>query len=63
MKSPYLLLIDSIACRYGVLPSQLLEMGVDELNWNIKIFSVAVEKENIRLKQKELEIKSRTRRG
>jgi len=53
-KSPYPSLIDAIAQRYGVLPSELLDMGVDELNWNIKIYGIAVKKENTKKRQQEL---------
>ena len=59
MKSQYPVLLDSIAQRYGVLPSELLNMDVDELNWNIKIYSIAVEKERTKMKQREIELKNR----
>lgn len=61
-KSPYPVLIDGIAQRYSVLPSDLLNMGVDELNWNIKIYSIAVRKEYVDNEKRKIQMKNKSGR-
>lgn len=53
------MLLDGIAQRYSVLPSQLLNMSVNELNWNIKIYSIAVEKEYVEREKRKRELRNR----
>jgi len=57
MKSPYPILLDAVAQRYMVLPSTLMNMDVDELNWNLKVYEIAVTKENTRMKKQQIEAK------
>ena len=63
MKSPYPILLDAVAQRYMVLPSTLMNMGVDELNWNLKVYEIAVTKENTRMKKQQIEAKQRMHYG
>ena len=63
MKSPYPILLDAVAQRYMVLPSTLMNMGVDELNWNLKVYEIAVTKENTRMKKQQIEAKQRMHHG
>ena len=63
MKSPYPILLDAVAQRYMVLPSTLMNMGVNELNWNLKVYEIAVTKENTRMKKQQIETKQRMRHG
>lgn len=55
--SPYPQLIDGICKRYKVLPSVLLNMGLQELNWNILIFELALKKEQEHADKREAERK------
>lgn len=57
------MLLDSVAQRYSVLPSTLMNMGVDELNWNLKVYEIAVTKENTRMKKQQIEAKQRMHHG
>jgi len=57
------MLLDSVAQRYNVLPSTLMNMGVDELNWNLKVYEIAVTKENTRMKKQQIEAKQRMHHG
>ena len=63
MKSPYPILLDAVAQRYMVLPSTLMNMDVDELNWNLKVYEIAVTKENTRMKKQQIETKQRMHHG
>jgi len=63
MKSPYPILLDAVAQRYMVLPSTLMNMGVNELNWNLKVYEIAVTKENTRMKKQQIEAKQRMHHG
>ena len=57
------MLLDAVAQRYSVLPSILMNMDVDELNWNLKVYEIAVTKENTRMKKQQIEAKQRMRHG
>ncbi len=46
---PYL--VDAVATRYNLLPTQLLELDVDEFNLNVAIYNKAVLRE-IELRKK-----------
>jgi len=63
MKSPYPILLDAVAQRYMVLPSTLMNMDVNELNWNLKVYEIAVTKENTRMKKQQIEVKQRMHHG
>ena len=63
MKSPYPILLDAVAQRYRVLPSTLMNMEVDELNWNLKVYEITVTKENTRMKKQQIEAKQRMHYG
>ena len=57
------MLLDAVAQRYRVLPSTLMNMGVDELNLNLKVYEIAVTKENTRMKKQQIEAKQRMHHG
>ena len=40
-----------------------MNMGVDELNWNLKVYEIAVTKENTRMKKQQIEAKQRMHHG
>lgn len=58
-ESQFPILIDGMAERYGMPPSAFLDMGVEELNWNILIFNIAAQKQEVRRKQREIESKQK----
>lgn len=44
------MIVDKMATRYGVLPSQILHLDVEDFNWNMLVFKLATEKEKTRSK-------------